>query len=83
LALAALCYQVFAPFLTLMVWAVTLAGRNSIRCTNTSRTRWEEKQGLAATILVLLGLAVISRADRRADEFAGRLDHQLVNDVQR
>ena len=41
LALAALCYQVFAPFLTLMVWAVILAVA-LYRATSTSRTRSEQ-----------------------------------------
>src|SRR5262245_62209988 len=56
--LAALCYVVFAPFLTLMAWAVILA------ITLYPLHRWLARkvggrQGLAATILVVLGSVLI------------------------
>ena len=56
--LAALCYVVFAPFLTLMAWAVILA------VTLYPLHRWlarrlGERQGLAATILVLVACVLI------------------------
>ena len=56
--LAALCYTVFAPFLTLMVWAVILA------VTLYPLHRWLARrvggrQGLAATVLVIAGCVLI------------------------
>src|SRR5438477_11968207 len=58
LALAMLCYQVFAPFLTLMVWALILAvalyPMHQYLAAKIGR-----KQGLAATIVVLLGITLI------------------------
>ena len=56
--LAALCYVVFAPFLTLMVWAVILAVTLYPLHRSLAR-RIGGKQGLAATIVVLGGLLLI------------------------
>jgi predicted PurR-regulated permease PerM len=61
--LAGLCYVVFAPFLTLMAWAVILA------VTLYPLQRWLArtmggKQGLAATILVIGGSCSSSRRPR-------------------
>ena len=57
-AMAALCYRVFSPFLTLMVWALILAVTLYPLHQMIAR-RMRGKQGLAATVLVLLGLFVI------------------------
>jgi predicted PurR-regulated permease PerM len=56
--LAALCYTVFAPFLTLMVWAVILA------VTLYPLHRWLARrvggrQGVAATVIVIAGCLLI------------------------
>src|SRR4029453_4024602 len=52
--LALLCYQVFAPFLTLMVWALILAVTiYPLQQWIARRTR--RRQGLAATIVVIIG----------------------------
>jgi predicted PurR-regulated permease PerM len=56
--LAVLCYQVFSPFLTLMVWSVILA------VTLYPLHQWlahkvRGKQWLASTILVIVGLLLI------------------------
>ena len=56
-ALAVLCYQVFSPFLTLMVWSIILA------VTLYPLHQWLArkvggKQWLASTILVIVGLLV-------------------------
>jgi predicted PurR-regulated permease PerM len=56
--LAALCYVVFAPFLTLMVWAIILAVTLYPLHRSLAR-RIGGKQGLAATILVLGGALLI------------------------
>ena len=57
-ALAVLCYQVFAPFLTLMVWSIILA------VTMYPLHQWlarrvRGKQGLSAAILVSVGILLI------------------------
>ena len=57
-ALAVLCYQVFSPFLTLMAWSIILA------VTLYPLHQWLARriggrQGLASTMLVLVGVLVI------------------------
>jgi hypothetical protein len=56
--LAVLCYQIFSPFLTLMVWAiilaVTLYPLHQWLAEKVSRKQW-----LASTILVIVGLLLI------------------------
>ena len=58
LALAMLCYQVFAPFLTLMVWTLILAVA-LYPLHQYLAAKIGGKQGLAATIVVLLGITLI------------------------
>ena len=56
--LAVLCYQIFSPFLTLMVWsiilAVTLYPLHQWLAGKVGRKQW-----LASTILVIVGLLLI------------------------
>jgi len=56
--LALLCYTVFAPFLTLMVWAVILAVTIYPLQQSLAR-RMGGKQGLAATIVIVVGSLLI------------------------
>jgi predicted PurR-regulated permease PerM len=56
--MAVLCYVVFAPFLTLMVWAIILAVTLYPLHRSLAR-RIGGKEGLAATIVVLGGLLLI------------------------
>ena len=57
-ALAALCYRVFSPFLTLMVWALILAvAMYPLHLGLAARVG--NRQGLAATLLVLIGIVLI------------------------
>ncbi len=81
LALAMLCYQVFAPFLTLMVWALILAvalyPMHQYLAAKIGR-----KQGLAATIVVLLGVALIIAPTAVLMSSLGDSVHQLIIDVQ-
>jgi len=56
--LAALCYVVFAPFLTLMVWAIILAV-TLYPLHQAFARKLGGKQGLAATLLVLAGILLI------------------------
>lgn len=58
LALTLLCYRIFAPFITMMAWALILAvtmypGHQALA------RKLGGKQGLAATLLVLGGIALI------------------------
>ena len=58
LAMAVLCYQIFSPFLTLMVWALILA-ITLYPLHQFLAGRMGGRQGLAATLLVVAGLALI------------------------
>ena len=57
-ALAALCYRIFSPFLTLMVWALILAVAMYPIHQALAR-RIGGRQGLAATIIAIVGAVVI------------------------
>ena len=58
LAVALLCYRVFAPFLTLTIWALILAV-TLYPLHRAIAGRLKGKQGLSATLLVLLGIALL------------------------
>lgn len=58
LALALLCYRVFAPFLTLMVWAVTLAIA-LYPLHHYVASKLGGRQGWSATLITLLGIVLI------------------------
>ena len=57
LALAVLCFQVFSPFLNLMTWALILAV-TLYPAAQSLAAGWG-RQGLAATLIVLLGIVVV------------------------
>ena len=57
-ALAALCYRVFSPCLTLMVWAMILAIAMYPLHQALAR-RMGNRQGFSATLLVLIGIVLI------------------------
>jgi predicted PurR-regulated permease PerM len=81
LALAMLCYKVFAPFLTLMVWALILAVA-LYPMHQYLADKFGGKQGLAATILTLLGIALIVVPTAVLMSSLGDSVHQLIIDVQ-
>ena len=81
LALVMLCYRVFSPFLTLMVWAVILAV-SLYPLHQYLADKMGGKQGLAATILVLLGIALILVPTAVLMSSLGDSVHQLIIDVQ-
>jgi hypothetical protein len=58
LAMALLCYQVLSPFLTLMVWALILAV-TLYPLHQALASKIGGKQGLAATLLVVVGIVLI------------------------
>ncbi len=57
-ALVALCYRIFAPFLTLMVWALILAVAMYPLHQMLAR-KVGGKQGLAATLIAIIGAVLI------------------------
>jgi len=81
LALAMLCYRVFSPFLTLTAWAVILAV-TLYPLHQSLAARMRNKQGLAATVLVLLGIVLIVAPTAVLMSSLGDSVHQLVRDVQ-
>ena len=81
LALVMLCYQVFAPFLTLMVWALILAVA-LYPLHQYLADKMGGKQGLAATIVVLLGVTLIIVPTAVLMSSLGDSVHQLIIDMQ-
>lgn len=81
LAMAVLCYQVFSPFLTLVVWALILAV-TLYPFHRSLAVRLGGKQGRAATAIVLLGLTLIVTPTAVLLSSLGDSIHQLVVDVQ-
>ena len=80
--LAVLCYKVFAPFLTLMAWAIILAVTIYPLQQSLAR-RIGGKQGLAATIVVIgCGLLIIAPTALLMDSFGSSI-HDFVSAVQR
>jgi predicted PurR-regulated permease PerM len=82
LALAVLCYQVFAPFLVLMTWAVIL-GVTLYPVHQALARRIGGRQGAAATVIALLGVLLIVAPTALLMSSVGDSVHQLVQDVQR
>jgi predicted PurR-regulated permease PerM len=79
--LAVLCYTVFAPFLTLMVWALILAITLYPLHRSLAR-RIGGRQGLAATIVVISGgLLIVTPAALLMNSFGSSI-HDLVRAVQ-
>jgi predicted PurR-regulated permease PerM len=81
LALAMLCYRIFSPFLTLTAWAVILAVTMYPLHQSLAAKLWD-KQGLAATVLVLLGIVLIVAPTAVLLSSLGDSVHQLIRDVQ-
>ena len=81
LALAMLCYRVFSPFLTLMVWALILAVA-LYPLHQLVAARIGNRQGLAATLLVILGIILIAAPTAVLLSSLGDSMRQLITDVQ-
>ena len=81
LGLAVLCFQVFAPFLTLMMWALILAV-TLYPAQQFLAAKIGGKQGLAATLIVLLGIVLIVAPTALLMSSLGDSIHDLINDVQ-
>ena len=81
LVMVMLCYQIFSPFLTLMVWALILAV-TIYPLHQALASKIGGKQGLAATLLVVVGVVLIVAPTAMLMSSLGDSVHQLVNDVQ-
>ncbi len=81
LGLAILCFQVFSPFLTLMMWALILAV-TLYPAQQFIAAKVGGKQGRAATFLVLLGIVVIVVPTAILMSSLGDSIHDLINNVQ-
>ena len=81
LAMAILCYQVFSPFLHLMVWALILAV-TLYPLHQFLASKIGGKQGLAATLLVVVGVVLIVVPTAMLMSSLGDSVRQLVHDVQ-
>ncbi|HET9700022.1 MAG TPA: AI-2E family transporter [Burkholderiales bacterium] len=80
-AMVVLCYQVFSPFLTLMVWALILAV-TMYPLQQSLAGRMGGRQGLAATLLVVVGVVLIVVPTAVLMSSLGDSVQQLVHDVQ-
>src|SRR5688572_18515723 len=81
LALAMLCFQVLSPFLSLMTWALILAV-TLYPLHQSVAAKIGGRQGLAATLLVVLGIVVVVVPTAALMNSFGDSVHRLVNDVQ-
>ena len=81
LIMAMLCYQVLSPFLTLMVWALILAVM-LYPLHQTLASTIGGKQGLAATLLVVVGIVLIIVPTAMLLSSLGDSVQQLIHDVQ-
>jgi predicted PurR-regulated permease PerM len=81
LAMAMLCYQVFSPFLHLMVWALILAV-TLYPIHQFLASKMGGKQGLAATLLVITGIVLIVAPTAILMSSLADSVRQLVSDVQ-
>ena len=81
LVLVMLCYRIFSPFLVLMVWALILAV-TLYPLHQALAARMGGRQGWAATLITLLGVALIVAPTALLLNSVGDSVHQLINDVQ-
>ena len=81
LALAVLCFQVFSPFLSLMTWALILAV-TLYPLHQSVAAKIGGRQGLAATLIVLLGVVVIIVPTAALMNSLGDSVHRLINGLQ-
>jgi predicted PurR-regulated permease PerM len=76
-----LCFQVFSPFLSLMTWALILAV-TLYPLHQSVAAKIGGRQGLAATLLVLLGIVVVIVPTAALMNSLGDSVHRLINNVQ-
>jgi predicted PurR-regulated permease PerM len=81
LVLVVLCYRIFSPFLTLAAWALILAV-SLYPLHQAAARRMGGRQGLAATLLVMLGVVLIVVPSALLVGSLGDSVHRLIHDVQ-
>lgn len=81
LVMAVLCYQVFAPFLVLMEWALILSVTLYPMHQRLAR-HMGGRQGWAATLIALLGILVIVVPAAVLVNSMGDSVHRVISDVQ-
>jgi len=81
LAMIVLCYQIFSPFLTLMIWAVILAV-TLYPMHQALANRMGGKQGRSATLLVVVGIVLLVAPSGVLLSSLGDSIQTLVSDVQ-
>jgi predicted PurR-regulated permease PerM len=81
LAMVLLCYRIFSPFLTLMIWALILAV-TFYPLHQSVADKIGGRQGLAAALLVVVCFVLIVAPTAMLMSSLGDSVHQLVNDVQ-
>src|SRR5262245_32012031 len=81
LALALLCYRVFAPFLVLMVWALILAV-SLYPLQQAVARRIGGRQGLAASVVTVLGVVLVVAPTALLLISMGDSVQRLIRDVQ-
>jgi len=81
LALVMLCYRIFAPFLVLMVWALILA-ITLYPLHRLLAARMGGRAGLASTLIVVLGVALIVAPTAVLLNSVGDSVHHLIGEVQ-
>ena len=81
IALVLLCYRIFAPFLTLMIWALILAV-TLYPVHEAVAAKIGGKQGLAATLIVTLGFVLIVVPSSVLVSSMGDSVHRFVHKVQ-
>jgi predicted PurR-regulated permease PerM len=81
LVLVMLCYRIFSPFLVLMVWALVLA-ITLYPLHQALATRMGGRQGWAATLITLFGVALIVAPTAVLLSSIGDSTHRLIEGVQ-
>jgi predicted PurR-regulated permease PerM len=80
LAMVILCYEIFSPFLALMVWALILA-ITLYPAHQKLANKMGGKQGRAATVMVLAGILLIVTPTTVLVNSIGDSVHDLINGV--
>jgi predicted PurR-regulated permease PerM len=81
LAMVMLCYQIFSPFLTMMLWAMILA-INLYPLHRSLATKLGGKQGLSASLLVVVSIVLLAGPTAVLMSSLGDSIQKLISDVQ-
>lgn len=82
LAMVMLCFRIFSPFLSLMVWALILAV-TLYPLQRSFAGKLGGRQGLAATLIVIVGIVLIVVPTSVLVNSLGDSVHQLVGNLQK